>query len=174
MSASLKPLLLLDVDGTLCPFIRAGAPRPPHLVDLGPRLLCDPRTTDWLEVLGQHFDMIWASLWEEDCNRVVGPLLGLSTLPVIPFHKVTADITGMRAEKLLDVALWLDINGHGERPLAWIDDDLSDDDLAWGHERNALTPTLMRRCRPSEGLLPEHVTELLDFAGALSLPESSR
>src|SRR5262245_23549026 len=112
------PLLLLDVDGVLNPF--AAPACPPGYTEHDfihgeePVRLCLAHGS-WLRELGTRFQIVWASVWGPDANRLLAPLLQLPDLPVIalppvPFHP---------RDKLPAI-----IRYAGQRPLAWIDDAL--------------------------------------------------
>jgi hypothetical protein len=85
---SVRPLLFLDVDGTLIPF-KTPEPRPaaatvPHPLPTGANPLLtriDRRHGTRLSAL--PCDLVWATTWMADANEVIGPLLGLPELPVV-------------------------------------------------------------------------------------------
>lgn len=127
----MRPLLFLDVDGTLLPY--GGGPRPtdaagwvawqqssnPALARLvrghGPRLLA----------LG--CELWWATAWMRDANAVIAPLLGLPELPV-------ADLVGCPDEDQPDVLHWktaMLVEIAAGRPFVWIDDEIGDLDRDW-------------------------------------------
>ena len=56
----------------------------------------------------------------------------------------------------------------GERPAAWVDDNLDETCVAWAQGRSA--PTLLVETSPSVGLTDEHVSLLLDWAAKLAGP----
>ena len=56
----------------------------------------------------------------------------------------------------------------GDRPAAWVDDNLNEDCRAWAEGRAA--PTLLVETEPAEGLTDEQVERLLDWAEALRNP----
>jgi hypothetical protein len=126
-----RPLLFLDVDGTLLPC--GGARRPstadewrdwhhpsnPHLAKLvpehGPRLLALP------------CDLMCATAWMADANRVIAPLLGLPELPVADLPVAPEEdkpgVLHWKTRALVEVA--------AGRPFAWVDDEITDLDRAW-------------------------------------------
>ena len=148
-----RPYLLIDVDGVLNPF---GADRAPdgfarHGL-LGYDVWLSPQHGLWLNGLATWFDLVWATTWEHDAPRLIAPILALPTdLPVIEFRQSEGETW-----KLSDVARFA-----GDRPLAWIDDDLHGDALAWADERTA--PTLLIRTSANVGLVEQDVWRLQAF-----------
>lgn len=139
---SVKPLILIDVDGVLNPFPprgqRLGEPwirakcsldgrtypvtlNPEH----GPKLLKLAEETD--------AELVWATTWEHDANREIGPRIGLPELPVIEvqWHRswMGSGVAGVMY-KTPHVAAYV-----GERPFVWFDDDFSPADFEYLAER---------------------------------------
>ncbi len=77
-------------------------------------------------------------------------------MPVIEFDRDSQDETW----KLNDVRHFV-----GDRPFAWIDDDLWSDALDWAEERSS--PTLLVRVAPHRGLTQSHVERLEVFGRSL-------
>ncbi len=113
------PLLLIDVDGVLNPYVRPrttlGAQYATHRI--GEQVV---RLTtshgEWLHRLAELYDLVWATTWEADANAFVGPIIGAPpNLPVISFtDRDDKDWTW----KLPAVERFV-----ADRPLAWLDDD---------------------------------------------------
>ncbi len=152
------PVLFLDVDGVLSP-VRDSAP-PGYEVSLidGARVIWSPMHGEWLASLLERFDIVWATTWESDANRTIGPALGLPELPVVAFGPHRSGDTW----KLAAIAEFA-----GERPCAWADDRLFADADQWAANRSAAT--LLVRPMPSIGLAKEHFMKLVDFAEGLSV-----
>src|SRR3569623_2242917 len=79
-----RPILAVDVDGviSLCGF---DTPPPPteanyQLVD-GMLHCISLRAGERLQRLGKHFELVWATGWEEKANFYLPTLLGLAELP---------------------------------------------------------------------------------------------
>lgn len=117
-----RPIVFLDVDGTLIPFRArstscAGDPSGNPLLD---RL--DP--ADGRRLLALGCQLVWATTWMADANDLVAPRLGLPSLPVVEFpddeperglHWKTATLTRWAAG----------------RPFVWLDDEITDTDRRW-------------------------------------------
>jgi len=79
------PLLLLDVDGVLNPFVAPACPPgyTEHEFFPGeePVRLCSAHGP-WLQELATRFQIVWATAWGADANRLLAPLLQIPDLPV--------------------------------------------------------------------------------------------
>jgi hypothetical protein len=80
------PLLLVDVDGVLNPYAAPACPAgyTEHVLFAGeePVRVCSAHG-QWLPELAGRFDLVWATGWGDNANRLLAPLLGLASLPVI-------------------------------------------------------------------------------------------
>lgn len=147
------PLLLLDVDGVLNPYRAKPSKRPAGYTTH--RLTPDGRTyrvwlnpshgrmlLDFAEKTGA--ELVWATTWEHAANRLIAPLIGLPTLPVIGWG-----YTGVHWK--FDA---VQVYAQG-RPLAWLDDDFGyyHREREWFEERRGDTPTLLHHVDPAIGLL---------------------
>jgi len=156
---------MLDVDGVLA-VVPGGRPQG----ELEHRLVIDATGTAhtvWLVKehtqmlirLANDFQLVWATGWEHDAPRLLEPLLGCPSMPVVEFTQRPA--IGIALEKLPDVAIYV-----GSRPVAWVDDELSHEEEAWAAQRGV--PTLLIRPNPSIGLTDVHVDELIGFARSVT------
>jgi hypothetical protein len=154
---SARPLFLIDVDGVLNPFAARRCPPgfSEHQLD-GYRVYLAAAHGEWLRGLAADFELAWATTWERKANLLIGPLLGLPLLPVISIGR---DDPGP-SWKLPSVDRFV-----GERPFAWVDDDLFSDARAWAKKRSA--PTLLLSADPAVGLTKAHVEKARRFAARL-------
>ena len=154
-----KPILFLDVDGVISLFGFPDTGEPPgsfHMVDGIPHCLghgCGDR----LARLGERFELVWATGWEEKANEHLPHLLRLklAELPTLTFGGRAR--FGSAHWKLDAIAAYA-----GDRPAAWIDDFIDGECEAWARERAA--PTLLIRTDSAVGLCDAHVDRLLGWA----------
>jgi hypothetical protein len=151
-----RPLLLLDVDGVLSPFAAdqcpAGYEEFDFFPDEEPVRLCRAHA-DWLQELGDRFEVTWATGWGAEANRLLAPVLQLPQLPVVGFPPVPFE----PREKVPAIARYA-----GSRPAAWIDDALTPEAREWAEAREV--PTLLVDIDPGEGLTQAVVRRLLQWA----------
>lgn len=151
-----RPLLLLDVDGVLQP---AGASIPPgyerHTTPTSSVVL-SAQHGEWLTDLNETFEIVWATTWGPSANEHIGPHLGLPTLAHLELGQLPRDGTRKLAAVRSQV---------GDRPLAWIDDELYDDASAWATQRGSAT--LLVRTSAYVGMTRADYDELKDFARRL-------
>lgn len=145
-----RPLLLLDVDGVLL-VVRTALGDDDEALEYEPTI--HPEAGAWLRELADAFDLVWATTWEDLANRMIAPALGLAPLPAIQFDMARH----LPTPKLPSVIAWV-----GDRPCAWIDDDLQHDADTWAAGR--AVPTLLVHADMSIGIERRHVDELLAWA----------
>ncbi len=155
------PILAVDIDGVISLF---GAEQKPdreftklELVDGVPHLISLP-TGDRLQRLSEHFELVWASGWEDKANFYLPALLGLPDLPHVTFDGAVR--AGAAHWKLGP----LDEYGRG-RALAWIDDNFDESCFEWAEERDE--PTLLVPTETHLGLEEVHVEALRQWAASL-------
>jgi hypothetical protein len=149
-----KPILAVDVDGVISLF---GAEKQPdraftklELVDGVPHLISLP-CGDRLRRLGEHFELAWATGWEDKANFYLPGLLGIPELPYVSFDDAVA--AGKAHWKLGPLEEFA-----AGRPLAWIDDNFDESCFDWAESREQ--PTLLVPTETHLGLEEAHVAAL--------------
>ena len=159
---SLKPLLLVDVDGVISLFGFPSDERPAGdwlLVDGLPHLLSSA-AAEHLLFLARDFELVWCTGWEEKANEVLPGALGLpGPLPYLSFDRNPG--RGHGHWKLAAI----DAHAGPTRPLAWIDDALDAACEAWASARPG--PTLLVPTASHVGIASGHVAKLTAWARAL-------
>ncbi len=156
-----RPILAVDVDGVISLF---GFDEPPdrsqarfELID-GMVHCISLVAGDRLRRLAEHFEMVWASGWEEKANDYLPSILGLPELPVLTFDGAAR----------FGTAHWklgpLEEYGTG-RSVAWIDDSFDESCYEWA--RGRAEPTLLVPTEPQLGLEELQVEALTAWAGGL-------
>jgi HAD domain in Swiss Army Knife RNA repair proteins len=154
------PILFVDVDGVISLFGFAPdvgeLPGPLHWIDGVAH--CIPEDIGGrLVTLAERFELVWATGWEERANEYLPHLLRLP-FPDLPWLSFEGRAVFGSAHWKVDA-----IDRYaGDRPAAWIDDNLGEECHAWAQGRAA--PTLLIETSPPVGLTDEHVSELLDWA----------
>jgi hypothetical protein len=115
--------------------------------------------------LGDQFELVWASGWEERADEHLPHLLGLPK--GLPFLRFSRSVGRSNAHWKLEA-----IEAHAAgRALAWIDDALDERCQTWARERAA--PTLLVQTEPERGLTLREVQLLRDWAQDLQAGHSS-
>lgn len=154
-----KPLLFVDVDGVLSLFgfgSEEQAPGPFHRID-GVAHCIDPGCGSRLTRLAECCDLVWATGWETLANEHLPRLLGLPfpELPTLTFGgRAVFGSSHWKLDAIADYA--------GDRPLAWVDDNIDDACRLWALSRDS--PTLLVKTRPTVGLTDDHVERLREWA----------
>ncbi|PID96199.1 MAG: hypothetical protein CSA84_06160 [Actinomycetales bacterium] len=126
------------------------------------RVALNPRHGLWLRCLTEIFDLVWATSWCDDADRLLAPLLRLPReLPVIDLVPPRIH-HGQHCWKTDRIAEWV-----GQRPFVWVDDEINHHT----HDRLAgfpwLGPHLALRIEPHLGLRETDIDLLVDFARRL-------
>lgn len=158
-----KPLLFVDVDGVLSIYgfnpHNAAYQGSWQMVD-GIIHVIAHGSGERLIRLAEHFELVWATGWGERANDFLISLLGLGEkLPVVEFE-VRPSRDGSGHWKLDGLS-----NFEPGLPAAWIDDGHNDACHEWASQRSA--PTLLITTDPAEGLLDNHVEQLIAWAVSL-------
>ena len=157
------PLLLVDVDGVLALFdLDGGEPAGRwHMIEGFPYYLAEepPRL---LHEAAAAFELVWCTGWEDRANDHLPRLAGTpGPLDVIRFARNPGRAN---AHWKLD-----EIDAYArDRPLAWIDDALSEQCHAWARARTgAVAPTLLVPVAPNRGFTRSELALLHQFAARL-------
>jgi Swiss Army Knife RNA repair-like protein len=158
-----RPILFVDVDGVISLF-GFDLDRHPegslHWIN-GVLHHISPLAGKLLLRLDDHFELVWATGWEETANEYLPHLLGLpSELPCLSFD--TYPSFGTAHWKIAAIEGY----AGSERPVAWIDDSLDESCHGWAEER--VGPTMLIETRSEEGMRDEHADALIEWAGSLS------
>jgi hypothetical protein len=156
-----RPILALDVDGVISLFGFEGplaeAPGRFHLID-GMAHCIPEGIGERLSRLADHYEIVWATGWEDRANDWLPRVLGLpGELPFLTFD----------GSARFGSAHWKigAIDSYArDRPLAWVDDCIDETCRAWAGERSA--PTLLVSTEPDRGLTDAHVDALLSWVRA--------
>ncbi|WP_053756840.1 MULTISPECIES: hypothetical protein [Streptomyces] len=183
-----RPVLLVDVDGPLNPYAAKPYRRPEgyethrmmtprweaaerrRLAEWGlPNRPVKPLRV-WLNpnhgpaLTALPFDLVWATTWEEEADEFIAPVLGLPTLPYIPWPSPRPEPAGGVFWKTPEIVAWAKC-----RPFAWVDDEISEADHAWVQEHHH-GPALLHRVDPRRGLEPDDFAALTAWAMRITSP----
>jgi HAD domain in Swiss Army Knife RNA repair proteins len=155
-----KPILFVDVDGVISVFgfspDAGNLPGPFHWIDGVAH--CIPLDVGGRLVrVSSRYELVWATGWEEKANEYLPHILNLPAgdLPCLMFQ----------GQAVFGSAHWkLDAIDEyaGDRPAAWIDDNIDDSCRYWAMSRKA--PTLLVETESAVGMTDEHVQILLSWA----------
>jgi hypothetical protein len=153
-----RPILAVDVDGVISVFGFDEPPAPEEarfeLVD-GMMHCISLRAGERLRRLSEHYELVWASGWEDKANYYLPTILGLPELPHLSFDGAAR--FGSAHWKLGP----LDAYGEG-RSLAWIDDNFDESCFEWARRRDQ--PTLLVPTESHLGLQEAETEALLAWA----------
>ena len=162
-----RPILFVDVDGVISLFgftPGAGAlPGPLHWIDGVAHCIPDDVGAR-LVTLAESFELVWATGWEERANEHLPFILKL------PFRDLPSSSFDGRA--VFGSAHWkVDAIDEyaGDRPAAWIDDNIDETCVAWAEGRAA--PTLIVETSPRRASPTSTWTQLLAWADELAATE---
>jgi len=156
-----RPILAVDVDGVISLF---GFDEPPdksrarfELVD-GTVHCISLFAGKRLQRLARHYELVWATGWEDKANYYLPHILGLPELPHLTFDGAAR--FGSAHWKLGP----LEAYGAG-RALAWIDDNFDESCYEWA--RGRAEPTLLVPTEAHIGLEEAETEALLAWAGGV-------
>ena len=154
-----RPILAVDVDGVISLFGFDGPLNELggrfHLIDGVAHCISDVAGPQLVR-LADTYDLVWATGWEERANDHLPLILGLpGELPVLHFDgRARFGSAHWKLDALDEYA--------GDRPLAWIDDNLDESCHAWASQRSA--PTLLVPTESDVGLTEAHTEALIRWA----------
>ena len=159
-SLAQKPILFVDVDGVLSLFgfgeEHQVPDSPMHWVN-GIAHCIPPATGPRLARLAERFELVWATGWEELANEYLPLILDLpfDRLPCLGFGgRAVFGSSHWKVDAIDEYA--------GDRPAAWIDDNLDEIPRRWAVSRGV--PTMLVETSSHEGLTDGHVDALLAWA----------
>jgi hypothetical protein len=166
MLAASRPLLFLDVDGTLLPFGGPGmlaAPDAPEVwtASSNPYLARIDRSLGPL-LTGLGCDLVWATAWMDDANEVIAPLLGLPRLPVAELPTYDGDIGDDRLQWKTKALVRI----ADGRPFVWVDDVIGHADRSW-IEAEHTGAALLHKVDSGVGVTAEDVAVIAEWLRAL-------
>jgi hypothetical protein len=163
-----KPILFVDVDGVISLFgfapTEAQLPGRFHWIDGVAHCIPDDMGNRLVRLV-DRFELVWATGWEEKANEYLPYILGLPQpeFPCLLFQGQA--VFGSAHWKLEAIEQYA-----GDRPSAWIDDNLDESCYLWATSRDA--PTLLVQTRSAAGMTDENVEQLLGWAHEVS-PDSA-
>ena len=159
-SADPRPILLVDVDGVLNPWEADGCPD--GFAEFGffpgERVYLCAGHGELLTGLSDAYELVWATAWEHNANRLICPVLNLPELPVVEFPLSGRDVLFRKLPAVIEAV--------GDRPCAWIDDVHRPDHYEWAASR--AVPTLIVDINPAEGFTAAIADRLADWARTLT------
>jgi len=169
MDAGTRPLLFLDVDGPLNPYLAKPSRRPEgyetHRVFAGASEWGKKGLRVWLnpahgeQLLALPFELAWGTTWEALANVHIGPVIGLPELPVVHFG--LGEVAKIPALVRFAVG----------RPFAWVDDEIDDFDHTYATGEHP-APFLLHKVSPRVGLRDGDFCVLREWAA--NLPPSTK
>ncbi len=141
------PLLLVDIDGVVSLWGFAPEERPAGawtLVD-GIAHALSGEAAARLAALQDVCELVWCSGWEDRADEHLPHLVGLGPFPHLSFDRPVAGAPPAAHWKLAAIDAW----AGPDRPVCWVDDDLTPACHAWAAARPG--PTLLVTTLPAEG-----------------------
>lgn len=163
-----RALLLIDVDGVINIFNGSQNQKRYVRHQVGPYPIKIRRDlSGWLLELVDHFVPVWCTMWDDQANTELCPLLDWPSLPYIPCNDTRDTViewNGVFLHSKIGP-----INDHvGDRPFVWIDDEITKHDHDWASVRNdELAPTLLIQTDDRVGLERHHVEKLIKWAALI-------
>jgi hypothetical protein len=145
-----RPVVVFDVDGVL----RVDAEVKPEGYVAQDQLpfAYNPALSIPLQGLVKVTNSYYISSWREQCHEHIGKILGLPELDWINSdgYEIRPGKESERAQAIAGL--------FTGRPVAWIDDEITEADHEWADERSrTIAPTLSMRTDPDIGLTPRGI-----------------
>lgn len=172
-----RPVLLIDVDGPLNPYAAKPTKRPegylthrmkPKGFEYGQGLRVWLNPLHGPSLMALEADLVWATMWEGDANKLIGPELGLPELPFIDFGATKTTIIPKTTEQYIKVyfkspriAYKMNKN-FGGRPFLWIDDEITHHDEEFLAEACGV-PVKAMTIDPRIGLTDQDFKEIAEW-----------
>jgi hypothetical protein len=160
-----QPVLFLDVDGviSLFGFEPGDPPGRMHSIEGIPHCIGHGAAAHLARLAGRY-ELVWATGWEEKANEHLVSVLELpGDLPSLSFDgRAVFGSSHWKLEAMEEYA--------GQRPVAWIDDNLDGRCRTWARRRAA--PTLLVETERGTGITAAHVDVLLRWADEVGAEHS--
>ena len=156
---TVKPIILLDIDGVLNPAVRPGGGSD------GPLLRLSNEKRALVRRLARSGRIAWASTWPADTVAGLEAQLELDVEPLRVTMVFRQSDAGVPTPKLTSIARWLSRMDAGDNAdwdsVVWIDDVLGPDAREWasGHGQ----PVHLEQPDPDRGLAEVHVARIEAF-----------
>jgi hypothetical protein len=169
-----NPILLLDVDGPLNPYAAKATQRPEgyethrmrpsgFLMQNALRVWLNPLHGEKLLNLG--YDLVWATMWEDEANEWIAPHIGLPELPFISFKGASWFGNGDLYVKTKTIAQTMNEEYAGV-PFIWIDDETTAADTNY-LRNNCPVRSKIFTINPRIGLLDRDFDEIKAYKAKL-------
>lgn len=158
-----RPALLLDVDGVINLFNQSHNSDRYERHQVGPYPIKFRRTIgSTLLALGEHFTLVWCTMWDDLANTELAPLLGTPAFPYIPCwdnaHECSAESNLHHKVAMIELHM-------GDHPFAWVDDEITGHDHSWALLRTGkVAPTTLVKTDGRVGLEDHQVNKLMVWA----------
>lgn len=128
-----KPLLLIDVDGPLNPWMQSHSKlRKEKKFNMyrlsGYKVWLNRWHGEELNKLAELYELVWCTTWEHEANMLIGPRIGLPELPVIEFK---GNLPAIPPVPRLHWKSAVILEYTDNRPFVWLDDECGRIDVGY-------------------------------------------